>query len=153
MGESILIGGDNAAVELKKAVIERLRAQGFEAEDVGVESSSDSTAYPLVAAELCRRIAASGFTRRGILLCGTGIGMAMAANKFRGIYAATIHDIFSAERAALSNNANVVTLGARVVGQHLALKLLDEWLSLKYISGPSDSKIEAIKKIEADNFK
>ncbi|MDR1050164.1 MAG: RpiB/LacA/LacB family sugar-phosphate isomerase [Deltaproteobacteria bacterium] len=153
MAKSILIGCDSAAVELKEAVVKRLAARGWEVEDVGVETGSDSKAYPLVAAELCKRIQAGSFTRRGILLCGTGIGMAIAANKFRGIYAAVIHDIFSAERASLSNSANVAALGARVVGPHLALRLVDEWLSLEYKSGPSDSKLEAVRNIEADNFK
>jgi ribose 5-phosphate isomerase B len=153
MSKSIIIGCDSAAIELKKTVSEHLLSLSYQVEDVGVYSASDSKAYPLVAADLCQKIIDGGYQRRGILLCGTGIGMAITANKFKGIYATPIHDIFSAERSALSNNANVVTLGARVVAPHLALKLLDEWLELEYKSGPSDSKIEAIKKLEAANFK
>lgn len=152
MNKSIVIGCDNAAVDMKTEIVRSLVAIGYQVEDVGVGSAEDQTVYPEVAAALCRKIIDSGYRKRGILVCGTGIGMAISANKFRGVYAAVIHDIFSAERACLSNNANVVTLGARVVAPQLALMLLKKWLELEYKSGPSDSKIEVIKKIEADNF-
>ncbi len=149
----IIIGCDNAAVSLKNTVAEFARAKGYEVEDLGVAAESDDTVYPEIAARVCRRLAETSFQARGILICGTGIGMSIAANKFPGIYAAVIHDIFSAERAALSNNANVACMGARVLAPQLALKLVAEWLGLEYKSGSSDSKIAAIKKIEADNFK
>ena len=153
MNKSFVIGCDNAAIALKDQAAKFLAARGYEVEDVGVGSDGDQTSYPEVAAKLCRRLIDSDYTKRGVLICGTGIGMALTANKFKGIYAAVIHDPFSAERAALSNNANVVTLGARVVAPQLALKLLKEWVELEYKPGPSDSKLEAIKKIEAENFK
>lgn len=153
MHKTFVIGCDNAAVALKNAVAKFLSAQGYAVEDMGVDAESDQTSYPEVAARVCRRLIDSGYEKRGALICGTGIGMAIAANKFKGIYAAVIHDPFSAERSCLSNNANVVALGARVAAPQLALKLLKEWIDLEYKPGPSDSKLEAIKKIEADNFK
>lgn len=153
MNKKIIIGCDNAAVGLKSEIIKYLQAAEYEVEDVGVASADDQSSYPLIASKVCRHIINSSFAARGVLICGTGIGMAIAANKFRGIYAAVIHDIFSAERACLSNHANVVTLGSRVVAPQLALKLLQQWLNLEYKSGPSDSKLEAIAKIEDENFK
>ena len=153
MTKEIVIGCDNAAVGLKNEIVKYLQAKGYQTEDVGVASESDQSLYPLIASEVCRRIIDSKYMKRGVLICGTGIGMAISANKFRGIYATVIHDIFSAERACLSNRANVVTLGARVVAPQLALKLLQEWLSLEYKPGPSDDKLEAIARIEAENFK
>lgn len=152
MKKTMVVGCDNAAVELKNAAVKFLREQGCEVEDLGIDSVADETVYPNVAARVCRRIIDSGYAKRGLLICGTGIGMCISANKFPGIYAAVIHDIFSAERACLSNSANVACLGARVLAPHLALKLLKQWLDLEYKSGPSDSKIEAVKKIEAENF-
>lgn len=153
MNKSIVIGCDNAAVHMKAEIVRGLVADGYQVEDLGVDSVEDQTAYPEVAAALCRKIIESAYQKRGILICGTGIGMAISANKFQGIYAAVIHDIFSAERACLSNNANVATLGARVVAPQLAMMLIKNWLRLEYQSGPSDAKIEAIKKIEAENFR
>ena len=153
MDKMMVIGCDNAAVGLKKEIVKYLKARGWETEDVGVASEDDQKLYPDIAAKVCRRIIDSDYRKRGVLICGTGIGMAISANKFKGIYAAVIHDIFSAERACLSNKANVVTLGARVVAPQLALKLLQEWLGLEYKSGSSDVKLDAIKRIETENFK
>lgn len=149
----IVIGCDNAAVSLKKEIVEFLSLQGVAVEDVGVSTQSDDTVYPEVAARLAQSIIGSGYSKKGILLCGTGIGMAIAANKFQGIYAAQVHDVYSAERACLSNNANVITMGARVIGPELAKKLVAEWLPLEFVPGRSSSKIEAIQKIEQKNFR
>jgi len=153
MTKEIIIGCDNAAVVLKNEIVNYLQAAGYETEDVGVASADAQSSYPLIASTVCRGVIDSNYSKRGVLLCGTGIGMAIAANKFRGIYAAVIHDIFSAERACLSNRANVVALGARVIAPQLALKLLEKWLNLAYKPGPSDDKLEAIAEIEAENFK
>jgi ribose 5-phosphate isomerase B len=149
----IVIGCDNAAVSLKNEIVEFLKSQGADVEDIGVAAASDDTPYPEVAARLARIIIAGGYAKKGILLCGTGIGMAISANKFPGIYAAQVHDAYSAERACLSNNANVITMGARVIGPELAKKLVAEWLPLEFVPGRSSSKIEAIRKIESENFR
>jgi ribose 5-phosphate isomerase B len=153
MMAKILVGCDGAAAALKDKMVERLREAGWEVEDFGVASEADQTPYPEVAARVCRAVQRAGPGQRALLLCGTGIGMSIAANKFKGIYATPIHDPFSAERAALSNDANVATLGARVVGEKLAAKLLFEWLSHEYKSGPSDAKLAVIKRFENENFK
>lgn len=151
--KEIVIGCDNAAVELKNIIIKLLEELGVRYEDVGVESPSEDTMYPLVAETVCKKIIDSNYEKEGILVCGTGIGMAIAANKFPGIYAAVCHDPFSAERARLSNDTNVMTMGARVIGSELAKKLVKEWLSLEFKPGNSTPKVEAIKTFEKDNFK
>jgi len=151
--ESLLIGCDNAAFALKQIVMQLLDSRNIPYEDVGVYAPEDGRMYPLIAQSVATEIERSGFMRKGILLCGTGIGMAIAANKFKGIYAAVCHDAFSAERAKLSNNANVLTMGARVIGPELAKKIVLEWLSHEF--GPSSSlpKVEAIRSFEEKNFK
>lgn len=148
----IVIGCDNAAVEMKHMVIEHLEKKGFLVENIGCNTSEDDTYYPLIAKEVCNKIIESGYSKQGILLCGTGIGMAMTANKFKGIRAAVCHDNFSAERAKLSNNANVLCMGARVIGIELAKKIIDEWVSLEFKNGNSTPKVEAISEIEQHNF-
>ena len=102
---SVVIGCDNAAVELKKTIMGIVQGMGYTVEDVGVDDVSDQTLYPIIADRLCQRIIDSDYSKLGILLCGTGIGMAMTANKLPGIFAAVCHDSFSAERAKLSNNS------------------------------------------------
>jgi ribose 5-phosphate isomerase B len=153
MAGTIVVGCDNAAVALKNEVVKHLAAGGWEVSDLGVDSDGDQTPYPDVAARVCGAVLEGAPDRRGILLCGTGIGMSITANKFRGIYATPIHDAYSAERACLSNDVNVATLGARVVGRELALKLLDQWLGLRYRSGRSDSKIARVKHYEDLNLR
>ena len=151
--KELVIGCDNAAVGLKKTIIDFLDQQKIAYTDVGVSQADDDTYYPNVAEKVAMAIIDSQYTKEGILICGTGIGMAITANKFKGIYAAVCHDIYSAERARLSNNANVITMGARIIGPNLALKILQEWLSLEFKPSNSSAKLEVIKDIESKNFK
>ncbi|HKL80535.1 MAG TPA: ribose 5-phosphate isomerase B [Mobilitalea sp.] len=151
--KTIVVGCDNAAVNMKNILIKHLEDRGFVVEDMGCETSEDPTYYPLIAKEVCENIINSNYTKDGLLICGTGMGMAITANKFKGIRAAVCHDIFSAERAKLSNNANVICLGERVIGIEPAKRLLDEWLSLSFKDGGSTPKVQAIRDIEADNLK
>jgi len=151
--KTLVMGCDNAAVELKNIIKSLVEKEGYAVEDVGVDSADDGTYYPLVAQKLCERIIDSGYEKNGILICGTGIGMAMTANKFPGIFAAVCHDNFSAERAKLSNNANVLCMGARVIGPELAKKITKEWLSLEFKDGSSTPKVEAMRKIDSDTRK
>lgn len=149
MNKRIVIGCDNAAYGLKRILADFLTGYQCSIEDIGVDSSDDPTYYPLVAAKLCKEIVASGYEKEGILLCGTGIGMAITANKFPGIFAAVCHDAFSAERARLSNNANVLCMGARVIGPELAKKVLKEWLANEYIPGTSsEPKVQAMRDVD-----
>lgn len=148
----IVIGCDNAAVEMKTMLCQHLEALGVEYEDVGCYTPNDLTVYPFIAKSVCEKIVSSGYEKRGILICGTGIGMCMTANKFRGIRAAVAHDSFSAQRSILSNDGNVLCLGARVIGPELAKLIVEEWMPLEYVDGPSTPKVQAIIQTELENF-
>jgi len=149
----IIIGCDNAAVELKNQVIELLKSEGHEVINIGVDSVDDTTYYPEVASKLCKEIQSMNFTARGILICGTGLGMTMTANKFKGIRAALCNDTYSAERAMLSNNSNVLCFGSRVLGPELAKKIVSEWISLEFKDGRSTAKVQEMIEIDNENFK
>jgi len=150
---TIVIGCDNAAVDLKNALIACLKGEGVTVEDEGCMDASDPTVYPLIAKRVCENIIRSGYTKRGVLVCGTGIGMCMTANKFPGIRAAVGHDCYSAERSILSNNGNVICFGARVIGAELAKKILKEWIVLEFKDGPSTPKVQAIIDTEHEYMK
>ncbi len=137
----LVIGCDEAAFEFKEAIKQHLTPD-YIIIDCGVYNT-DPILYPDIAHTVAKKVTA-GEATRGLLFCGTGIGMAMTANKVPGIRAAQCHDVFSAERAALSNNAQIITLGARVIGIELAKKIIDTWLGLSYIDSPSGEKIDRI---------
>ncbi len=145
----IAIGCDEAALDLKETIKTHLAKQDqvlVEATDFGVYTTEPSD-YPDIAAAVAEAVARGEF-ERGILLCGTGLGMAIAANKVSGIRAATCHDVFSAERAQKSNNAQIITLGARVIGPELAKTVLSAWLASAFAGGGSTRKVEKIMQIE-----
>jgi len=148
-----VIGCDNAAVALKNEILTFLGQQGAVVENLGINDAGDETFYPLIARRVCEKVMASGYQTRGILLCGTGIGMCMAANKFKGIRAAVCHDSYSAERSILSNNGNVICMGARVIGPELAKKIIGEWMQLEFEDGSSTPKVRQISQIECINMK
>ena len=126
----LVIGSDHGGFELKKEVIDHLQARGFEVPDVGTDSPA-SCDYPVYAKALTDVIKA-GDADLGILICGTGIGMSMAANKQEGIRAALCHDVFSAEATRSHNNANVLCMGARVIGPGLALMIVDKFVDTPF---------------------
>lgn len=138
----IAIGCDEAGFDLKQDVIKHLEQKGIEVKDYGCYSK-DPVLYPDVAVDVSLAVKNDGFDR-GILICGTGIGMAITANKVPGIRAACCHDIFSAQRARRSNDAQIMTLGARVIASHLALALVDVWLDCEFDGGGSTPKVERI---------
>jgi ribose 5-phosphate isomerase B len=142
----VLIGCDEAAVELKETIKAHLQAQGVTVIDYGVHTK-DPVDYPDIALLVANDVAA-GKSDRAILCCGTGIGMAISANKVPGVYAAQAHDTFSAERARKSNNAQVLTMGARVIGPELAKQIVDHWMASEFAGGGSARKVEKIKQIE-----
>lgn len=142
----IALGSDHLALALKDELVKYVESLGHEAVDCGC-FTAEPVDYPDIAAVVARRIL-GGEAERGILVCGTGIGMAMAANKIRGIRAAQCHDVYSAERAAMSNNAHIITLGARVVGVELAKCIVRAWLESSFSGGQSEKKIEKIMKLE-----
>ncbi len=144
----IAIGCDNAAVSLK-LILEQFLAEQEKVEfvDFGVNSEEDLEYYPNVAERVALAVAKGDF-ERGILLCGTGLGMAITANKTPGIRAATCHDVYSAERARKSNNAQIITMGARVIGSESAKTVLKAWLESEFAGGGSAPKVQRIIDIE-----
>ena len=144
----IVIGCDNAAVSLKNTIIALLKTKNVEIEDVGCFTSDDPTYYPLVAKRACEKIIESGYTKRGILICGTGLGMCMTANKFKGIRAAVCHDIFSTERSILSNNGNVLCMGERVIGPGLAVDVMNAFLDAAFEGGRHQRRVDLITELE-----
>lgn len=142
----IAIGCDEAALALTDILREHLKDKGIELEDYGV-FSEDKVDYPDIAVKVAESVAA-GKTERGILVCGTGIGMCITANKIPGIRAALCHDTYSAERARKSNDAQILTIGARVIGPELAKSILDVWLVSEFAGGGSTVKVEKMKAVD-----
>jgi ribose 5-phosphate isomerase B len=143
----LAIGCDLAGLPLKEIVCAHLAARGQAVVDFGVRAGEDID-YPDIAQEVARRVAAGEY-ERAILICGTGIGMAIVANKVPGVRAAVCHDPYSAERARKSNDAQVMALGARVIGPELANTLTDIWLSAEFEGGRSAPKVAKIAAIDA----
>ncbi|MDF9824357.1 ribose 5-phosphate isomerase B [Breznakia sp. PF5-3] len=147
----IVIGCDEAAYKLKEQIKQYLIKKGEEVKDIGVYDEHPSS-YPDIAQTLCNNIL-DGSHERGILLCGTGIGMAITANKIPGIRAAVCHDMFSLERSIKSNNCQVLCMGARVIAPQYAQLLIDTWLECEFAGGKSTPKVERIMEIEAQYTK
>lgn len=140
----IAIGSDHGGFELKKEVMAHLDARGLEYKDLGTYSDA-SCDYPVYGKAVAKAVA-SGECERGIIICGTGIGISIAANKVHGIRAALCGDCFSAEATRQHNDANVLALGARVVGPGLALKIVDTFLDTPFSNG--ERHIRRIEMIE-----
>ncbi len=140
----IAIGCDEAAYQLKTVIKMHLKEKGLTVEDFGTYTPEEQVLYPDIAVKVAESIA-DGRQERGILLCGTGLGMAIAANKVPGIRACTCHDPYSVERSRKSNNAQIITMGARVIGPELAKKLIDIWLECEFSGGSSEKKVERIQ--------
>ena len=139
------LGADSAGKPLLDIIVAHLKAKG----EHEIENLSAAGFYADLAAEVAGRVA-SGKADRAILCCGTGIGVCIAANKVPGIRAALAHDTYSAERAAKSNNAQIITMGARVIGPELAKAIVDTWLASEFDpNGPSVANVAAIDKLDA----
>ena len=132
-GLRIALGGDDAGFEYKAQITKDLEADPRVASvvDVGPKTATDKTAYPHFAVDAAKLVA-SGEADRALLICGTGMGVAISANKVTGVRAVTAHDSFSVERAVLSNDAQVLCLGQRVIGIELARRLVKEWLGYTF---------------------
>lgn len=144
--KKIAIGCDEAAYDLKQIIVEFLNGLGYETEDYGVYNK-DASLYPDTAVRVASAVS-EGKHDRGILLCGTGIGMAISANKVPGIRAAVCHDCYSAERARKSNDAQIMALGSRVIGPELAKQLVEIWMHSEFQGGGSTSKVDRIMEYE-----
>jgi len=143
----LFIGSDSVGYPLKKVITDYLTDKGIKFDDIGVYSENDETIYPEIALKGCLGIR-EGKYQYGILICGTGIGMSITANKIPGIMAALSDNIYSAERAKKSNNANVLTFGRHIVGPELAKMLVDAWLKSKFQGKGSIKKVEKIQEYE-----
>lgn len=144
------IGSDHHAFEMKEAIKKHIQKLGHEWVDYGCYSKEEVD-YPGVAFKVATEITA-GNLERGILVCGTGIGMSITANKVPGIRSAQCHDVYSAERAQLSNNAQIITLGAKIIGIETALKVVETYLNNNFQGGNSARKINQIMDIENHTF-
>ena len=142
----IAIGCDEAGYIMKQEIIGLLRSKGYEVEDYGCFDEKP-VLYPDVAYRVAESVA-GGKQERGILICGTGIGMCITANKVPGIRAAVCHDSFSAVRSRRSNNAQIMCMGARVIGAELAKQLVELWLQNDFGGGGSAPKVHRIEEIE-----
>lgn len=144
----IVVGCDEAAYQLKETLKQYLETQGHTIKDVGVYNEEPSM-YPDIAQKVCKEVLENEY-ERGLLLCGTGIGMAITANKIPGIRAAVGHDMFSLERSVRSNNCQILCMGARVIAPQYAQILLDRWVTCSFDGGNSSAKVERIMEIESE---
>ena len=144
----LAIGCDHGGFELKNHIIAYLKEQGIEIKDFGTYDEN-SVDYPDIAKKVCQSIT-SGECERGILVCGTGIGMSIAANKVKGIRAAMCTDVYSAKMTKQHNNTNVLCLGGRVTGRELAFMICDTWLNEEFMGGRHQNRIDKITAIEQE---
>ncbi|KAH6695276.1 ribose 5-phosphate isomerase [Plectosphaerella plurivora] len=154
-GLRIVLGGDDAGFSYKSTLAADLAADPRVASvvDVGPRSQDDKTAYSTYAIDAAEMVA-SGEADRALLICGTGLGVAIAANKVAGVRAVTAHDSFSVERAVLSNNAQVLCLGQRVIGIELARRLVKEWIGYEFDpASASAGKVKIIDDYDANKAK
>ncbi len=147
----ICIDCDDAATNLKKVLFDHLKSKGIDITDLDYSSTKEGAMYPEIGFNLAKEIQAGNYDR-GISICGTGLGMAMIANKVEGVFAGTCHDVFSAERLRKSNNAQIITMGERVVGQELAKTIIDAWLVSEFQGGGSTAKVQQMRDLEKLSF-
>lgn len=140
------IGCDHGGFELKGHIIKHLEEKGIEVKDYGTYTE-ESVDYPDCAAPVCKAVQ-SGELEKGILICGTGIGISIAANKYKGIRAALCSDVYSAKMSKQHNNAQIICLGGRVTGRELAFMIVDTWLSTEFEGGRHEGRIKKIHAAE-----
>ena len=140
MDETIIIGCDHAAFQLKETLKSFLIAQGQTVEDVGA-FSLDSVDYPDIGNQVAAQISQGNYAR-GILLCGTGLGMSMVANRYDHVRAALCNDLFSAAMCRKHNNANILVLGGRVIGDVLAKEIVQKWLDTPFEGGRHQGRLD-----------
>jgi len=146
----ICIGNDHGGVVLKKYLIEYLKERQIEVIDVG-SNSTEIVRYPNYAKNVCE-IVRLGKADRGILICSTGIGMSIAANKFKGIRAALCYSSYQGRMASAHNNANILCLGGRCIGEFEAQEIVREWIDTEYMGGRHNISLGLLEEIETTNF-
>ncbi len=142
----LAIGNDHVALEMKKEIKEYLEEKGYEVINVGTDSSERFN-YPVSGYKVARMVA-DGEVDGGILICGTGVGISLSANKVHGIRACVCSDPYTARLSKQHNNTNIIAFGARVIGIETAKMIVDEWLNAKYEGGRHQVRIDQIKEIE-----
>ena len=142
----LAIGNDHTAVDLKNTIVEHLTQRGIEVINVGTDTT-DSFDYPLSGLRV-GRLVASGEVDGGVLICGTGVGISLAANKVSGIRACVCSEPYSAAMSKRHNNANIIAFGARVVGDEMAKLIVDSWLDAEYEGGRHQRRVDLITEIE-----
>ena len=142
----LVIGSDHGGIHLKEVLKQHLAERGIEVSDAGTYTE-ESCDYPDIAVKVCREIT-DGNAERGILVCGTGIGIGIAAGKVKGIRVCTCSDVYSAELSKRHNNSNILTMGARVVGTELAKMIAKHWLTAEFEGGRHQRRIDMIARIE-----
>lgn len=142
----IAIGSDHGGFDLKNEIIRHFEEKNISYKDFGCYTS-ESVDYPDIAEVVCASVV-NGECEKGILVCGTGIGMSIAANKIKGIRAALLSDTFSAKMTAAHNNSNVIALGGRVIGPELAKDIVDAYLSSEFLGGRHQNRVDKITKLE-----
>jgi len=146
LSKKIVIGSDHFGLPLKQKIGEYLYSLGYEVEDLGVKEE-DPVDYPDIGTALAEFVVARHYDR-GILICGTGAGMAIVANKVPGVRAVCVQDPYTAERARASNNAQIITFGSQITGIEVAKKLLDIWLKSEFQGGRSAPKVKKIDELD-----
>ena len=143
----IAIGSDHGGFSVKEIAKPHLEKLGYEVIDFGT-NTPDSCHYPIYAEKVARAVAA-GEVDRGILICGTGIGMSIAANKVKGIRAAAVSDCFTAQATREHNDSNIICLGERIVGPGLAMRIVDTWLEASFQGGRHQTRVDMISALES----
>lgn len=144
----VAIGSDHGGFEYKELIKQQLETLNIEYHDFGTESR-ESTDYPDYARPVGEAVAAGEFDR-GILICGTGIGMSIAANKVKGVRCALVHDVFTAQVTRQHNDSNVLAMGQRVIGEGLALLIVETWLNGSFEGGRHQRRIDKVTQMEED---
>ena len=147
----VVIDADGNGAAMKRVLADALREQGVDCTDLDYLASHPEGDYPDVACHLATKIQQKQYDR-GILICGTGLGMAMCANKVRGVFAGTCHDVYSAERLSKSNDAQILTLGALVVGVELAKAIVSAFVHSEFQGGRSTPKVQRMRQLEIESF-
>lgn len=147
MKKTIVIGCDHAGFKMKNFLIDKLKEAGYTVEDKGTYSEESVDAGEF-AVKVCEDVAANLDTKYGILICGTGIGMSMMANKVKGIRASLVSDLFSAQMTRAHNNANVLCLGARIIAEAMAWEFTKVWLSTEHLGEKYAKRVQAMMDYE-----
>lgn len=142
----VVIGSDHAGFSAKQDLIKKLEALGYLIEDVGTHNES-ATDFSPIAKTVAEKVAVEP-DKKGILICGTGIGMSIMANKIKGIRAALVHDLFSAKATREHNDSNVLCMGARIIAPAMIVEIANTWLNAEFLGGKHEGRIQYIKDYE-----